>query len=139
MKKVMVFGTFDIVHFGHLHMLKKAKEYGDTLMVVVSRDKNVELVKGMGPMHSQEERLEFISHIDLVDNAILGHETDVYQVIRDEKPDVIALGYDQKAYIDKLASEISKAGLQIEIVRLSEYQPDRLKSSKIKKYIERIV
>lgn len=139
MKKVMVFGTFDIVHCGHLHMFKKAREYGDILVVVVGRDKNVEKIKGIGPMHNENERLDFISHIDLVDNALMGDKDDIYKVIREQHPDVIALGYDQKTYIDQLEEEISKAGLKTEIVRLSEYQPNRLKSSKIKKYIERMV
>lgn len=135
----MVFGTFDIVHCGHLHMFTKAKEYGDELVVVVGRDKNVERIKGFGPLNSEEERLRFISHIDLVDRAILGDEEDVYKVIRDERPDVIALGYDQRAYIDNLAKEISKAQLQIEIVRLPEYFVEKYKSSIMKKYMEKIV
>ncbi|MBI2436130.1 MAG: FAD synthase [Candidatus Magasanikbacteria bacterium] len=139
MKKVMVFGTFDIVHCGHLHMFTKAREYGDTLVVVVGRDKNVERIKGVEPFHNEGERLHFISHIDLVDKAVLGDKEDVYRVIREEKPDVIALGYDQKEYIDNLAREITKAGLTIEIVRLSEYQEHRFKSRILKKYMERIV
>lgn len=135
----MVFGTFDIVHCGHLHMFTKAREYGDELVVVVGRDKNVEEVKGFGPLNDEQSRLYFISHIDLVDKAVLGDEEDVYKVIRDEKPEVIALGYDQKTYIDNLATEISKAGLRIEIVKLPEYQEHKFKSSILKKYMEKIV
>lgn len=139
MKKVMIFGTFDIIHGGHIHMFKQACEYGDQLIAVVARDANVEKVKGIGPMHNENERLDFISHIDLIDRACLGDKTDVYKVIRKEKPEVIALGYDQKVYIDKLANAITRAGLNASIVRLNEYQPKRFKTNKIKKYIERMI
>lgn len=139
MKKVMIFGTFDILHCGHLHMFKQAREYGDFLIAVVGRDANVEEIKGIGPMHNETERLDLISQIKLIDKARLGDKIDVYKVIEEEKPDIIALGYDQRAYIDKLADAITNFGLSTEIVRLTEYQEKRLKSSKIKKYIERMI
>jgi FAD synthetase len=138
-KKVMIFGTFDILHCGHLHMFKQAREYGDELVAVVGRDSNVEQVKGIGPMHTENERLDLISQIKLIDKAVLGDKFDVYKVIKQEKPNIIALGYDQRAYVDDLADAISDAGLETQIVRLSEYQEKRLKSSKIKKYIEKMV
>lgn len=138
-KTVMVFGTFDIIHGGHIHMFKQAREYGDKLIAVVARDINVEKTKGIGPMHNETERLDFVSHIDLIDKARLGDKTNVYKVIKEEKPDVIALGYDQKTYVDKLAEAITNAGLQTQIVKLREYEPKRLKSHKIKKYIERMI
>jgi len=139
MKKVMIFGTFDIIHGGHIHMFKQAREYGDYLIVVVARDVNVEKTKGIGAMHDEKERLDFVSHIDLIDKARLGDKTDVYRVIREEKPDVIALGYDQKVYVDHLAEAVTKAGLQTQIVKLREYESKRLKSNKIKKYIEKMI
>ena len=139
MKRVMIFGTFDILHCGHLHMFKQAREYGDELIAIVGRDKNVEEIKGIGPMHNENERLDLISQIKLIDKARLGDKDDVYKVIKEEKPDIIALGYDQRAYVDDLADAISDAGVEAQIVRLTEYQGNRLKSSKIKKYIERII
>jgi len=139
MKKVMIFGTFDILHCGHLHMFKQAREYGDELIAVVGRDSNVEEIKGIGPMHNENERLDLISHIDIIDKTRLGDKKDVYKVIDEEKPDTIALGYDQRAYVDDLADAITKAGLETQIVRLTEYQEKRLKSSKIKKYIEKMI
>lgn len=135
----MIFGTFDIIHGGHIHMFKQAREYGDYLIAIVARDVNVEKIKGIGPMQDEQERLDFVSHIDLIDQARLGDKTDVYKVIREERPDIIALGYDQKIYVDHLAEAITKAGLQTQIVKLQEYESKRLKSSKIKKYIEKMI
>ena len=74
----MVFGTFDIVHMGHIHMFTQAREYGDRLIAVVARDKNVEKIKGIGPMHADTERLEFLRHIDLIDEVMLGNPSDPY-------------------------------------------------------------
>ncbi|MFA4830717.1 MAG: adenylyltransferase/cytidyltransferase family protein [Patescibacteria group bacterium] len=139
MKIVMIFGTFDIVHCGHLHMFREAKEYGGKLIAVVGRDANVEKVKGFLPIHNEKERLFLVENIKLVDQAVLGDKTDVYKVIEKFKPDIIALGYDQKMYVDELAEAITKFGLKTRIVKLKPYHENQYKSSKIKKYIERIV
>jgi len=76
----------------------------------------------------------------LIDEAVLGDKTDVYKVIRKIKPDVVALGYDQRMYVDKLGRALVQLGLnKTKIVRLSECQPKRMKTTKIKKYIERMI
>jgi len=137
---VMVFGTFDILHLGHIHMFEEARQYGDKLVAVVARDINVEKVKGIGPFHNEQERLKFVKHINLIDEAVLGDKTDVYKVIKKIKPDVVALGYDQRMYVDKLGRALVQLGLnKTKIVRLSECQPKRMKTTKIKKYIERMI
>ena len=135
----MIFGTFDIIHGGHIHMFKEAKEYGDKVIAVVARDVNVERIKEYGSLHDEEERVDFLQHIDLIDEVLLGDKTDVYKVIKDKKPDIIALGYDQKVYVDDLANAITDAGLECQIVRLTAHKENKLKSNKIRKYIERLV
>lgn len=139
MKTVMIFGTFDIIHGGHIHMFKEAQEYGDFLIAVVARDVNVERIKKNGALHNETERLEFLKHVDLIDEVVLGDKTDIYKVIFEKKPDVIALGYDQKLYVDQLEEAITKCGLQTKIVRLAPYQENKFKTNKIRKYIERLV
>ena len=139
MKTVMIFGTFDIVHAGHLHMFKEAKAYGDKLVAVVARDVNVEKIKDIGSLHNENERLYFLENIKLIDSALLGDKTDVYKVVKEIKPDVIALGYDQKVYVDELEDAITDAGLKTRIVRLAPYQENKFKTNKIRKYIERLI
>lgn len=139
MKKVMIFGTFDIIHGGHIHMFTEARAYGDFLIAVVARDVNVERIKENGALHSEGERLNFLKHIDLIDQAILGDKTNVYKVIAEQKPDVIALGYDQKIYVDQLEEAITNCGLNSRIVKLTPYQENKFKTSKIRKYMERLV
>ena len=130
MKKVMVFGTFDIIHPGHIHMLKEAKTYGDYLIVIVSRDQITAEVKGKSPMLGESTRLENIKKLNIADKVRLGNlGPDKYQAIREEDPDVIALGYDQVAFVDKLKESIKES---VKIVRLQALKPEIYKSSKIK-------
>jgi len=136
MKTVMVFGTFDIIHPGHIHMFKQAREYGDRLVVVIARDKTIENIKKHESMYSEQERKEFLTYITLIDEVILGDEKNPYTVIEHIKPDIIALGYDQKIFVDELENTLTQYHIEAQIVRLREYNIEKHKSSMIKKYIE---
>lgn len=124
MKKVMVFGTFDILHKGHISYFKQARKHGGHLIAVVARDKNVLRIKGRKPMNNEKKRLNIVKRF--VDKAILGGLKDMHNVIVKYKPDVLCLGYDQKADIILLRR------FGIPIIRMKAYYPNRYKSSKIK-------
>ncbi len=130
--KVLVFGTFDILHPGHIKLFREAKKYGDYLTVVVARDKTVKEVKDREPKYTEDERLAHVSEMNVVDQAILGSEYDKYDVIEEVNPDFICLGYDQKDFTSDLEDEIKKRGLDVKIVRLKPYKEDKFKSSKLK-------
>jgi len=132
MKKIMVFGTFDIFHYGHLQLLKQAKKLGDHLKIVIARDENVIKIKKIKPYHTEKERMEIMESLKMIDSAILGDKKDVYKVIKQEKPDVIALGYDQNVFVDKLENYLKKEKINSIIVRLKPYKEKRLKSRLIK-------
>jgi len=132
MKKVMIFGTFDIFHIGHLKFIKQAKELGDKLIVVISRDNNVRKIKNKKPVHNEQQRKEILNSIKYIDKAILGNKDDVYKVIKKNKPDIIALGYDQSHFVDKLDSKLKEFNLNTKVVRLEPYREDKFKSSKIR-------
>lgn len=125
MKKVMVFGTFDILHPGHEHFLKKAKSYGD-LMIVVARDKTVKSVKGKLPRNSEKIRIKNLLRLGIADKVILGNIKDKLKVVLVHKPDIICLGYDQTHFVDALKSLEFK---RIKIIRLRPYRKDLYKSS----------
>ncbi|MHA1679090.1 MAG: adenylyltransferase/cytidyltransferase family protein, partial [Promethearchaeota archaeon] len=57
-KKVLCFGTFDILHPGHVSFLKQARKYGNYLVVVVARDENVKKIKGKYPLDNELKRIE---------------------------------------------------------------------------------
>jgi len=128
--KVMVFGTFDIIHKGHIHMFREAKEYGDVLIVVMARDKTILKVKRKKPQNHEMTRKNNIEKLKMADKVILGDLNDKYKRIREEKPNIIALGYDQKTFVDQLVENIDD---DTQIVRLAPYQTNIYKSSKLLK------
>ena len=132
MKKVMAFGSFDILHEGHKHYLREAKSYGDYLIVVVARDSNILKFKGREPRNNENYRLEQVKKLELVDKAVLGHKDDILEVVKEFSPDVICLGYDQKTVDEgKLKLELEKRNLKAKVVRAKPYKEDVYKSSKL--------
>jgi FAD synthetase len=92
-KKVMAQGTFDVLHPGHLHYFEKSAELGEELVVVIARDSRVEERKDL--YFTEEERKEMVQGLEVVDEAVLGSEGDIYSTVSRIDPDVITLGYDQ--------------------------------------------
>ena len=131
MKKVMVFGTFDILHKGHVHMFRQAGKHGDVLIAVIARDSTVKKIKKKLPRLSETKRLAQIK--PYVNKAVLGSKSDKYKIIEKFNPDVIALGYDQNSFTKDLRKELKKRRLNPKIVRLKSYMPKKYKSSKLKR------
>lgn len=69
MKIVLTYGTFDLLHQGHIRLLKRAKEFGDYLIVAVSTD-DFNSVKGKKSYHSYEVRKEILESVKYVDKVI---------------------------------------------------------------------
>ncbi len=133
MKKVLAFGSFDLVHEGHKYFLKEAKKLGDKLIVVVARDDTIRAFKKVDPMYPEEERIEHVRELEIADEIRLGYKGDKWKVISLVDPDVIALGYDQDSYTAGLEEGLKKIGLGCKIVRLKSYKPEKYKSSLLKK------
>jgi FAD synthetase len=129
MKKVLAFGTFDILHPGHVYALKEAKKYGDTLTVIVARDATVCHIKNRKAVFKEKTRLKNLKKLKIADKVRLGCLDNKYQVIDDEDPDIVALGYDQKFFVDDLKKVVGK---KVQIVRLKAYKPEIYKSSKLR-------
>ncbi len=119
MVRVMATGVFDLLHPGHLHFLQSAKNLGDELVVVVATDATVRRRKHE-PVTPQEMRRQMVAALKMVDLAIVGHEDDIYKTVEEVRPDIIALGYDQKFREDEILSELAKRGLHVKIVRLTQ-------------------
>lgn len=133
MKKVMVFGTFDGLHPGHLNLFKQARKYGDFLVAVVARDKTVKGLKKRLPQLNEKERLKKIKESGLVDKAMLGELEDHYLPVKKIKPEVICLGYDQKFFVAGLRKELKKMSLSVKVYRLKPYLPKIYHTSKLRK------
>jgi FAD synthetase len=129
MKKVICFGTFDILHLGHLNYFEQAKKYGDYLIVVIARDETKKK-QNKKLTFNEQERLDLVKNLEIVDEAVLGNLNDHFQVIRNQKPNIICLGYDQPIKEELLKEEFSN--LKIKVVRAKAFQPEKYKSSLIK-------
>ena len=130
--KVVATGVFDIIHSGHAHFLNAAKEHGDELVVIVANDDTVRKMKGE-PVLSDEMRAEVVSHLKPVDQVVIGRTGNMLDIIVEEiKPDIIALGFDQRLFTRKeLASKLLERGLEVKVVRLPEMEQDLAGSRKI--------
>lgn len=132
MTRIMVFGTFDMLHAGHEDLFRQARALSDApeLIVSVARDINAERVKGVLPRLGEEKRREQVEAHALVDAAHLGSEHDYIAHILEIAPDIIALGYDQEGeYVDDLEERLQEAGLSVRIERMNPYKPDVYKTS----------
>lgn len=133
-KKVMCFGTFDLLHLGHLHYFQQAKKHGNYLIVVIARDKTKQLQKKM-IVFSEKERLKLVQNLRLVDKAVLGHSGDHFKVIQEHKPDVIILGYDHKIDVKILAQKLKERGLHPIIKRAKAFKVGKQKSTLLREKV----
>ena len=132
MRKVLVFGAFDVIHPGHIHFLKQAREHGDYLVVSVARDSYIVEWKGKVPIHPEEVRRRYVLETGIVDEAVLGDEIPgSYTLVSDIRPDVVCLGYDQDAFRRNITAWLEENLPSTEVVVLTPYRPDIYKSSKL--------
>jgi len=136
MKTVMCFGTFDILHLGHLYYFEHAKKYGDYLIVVIARDKTKQQQQ-KETVFSEKERLKLIKCLRMVNEAVLGNIDDHLRIILERKPDVLCLGYDHPISEKELQQRLRQRGLTPRIVRIKAYSPHSQKSGKIKQFLLR--
>jgi FAD synthetase len=134
---VVATGVFDILHPGHIFYLERSRALGDELAVIVARDVNVR--HKPGPIVPEEQRLRMITALRVVDRAMLGSQTDIFESIQKLKPDIITLGYDQRFDPAALAAELSRRGLHPKIVRIEADLAFELRSSHliVKRILER--
>lgn len=129
--KVMATGTFDIIHPGHAFYLEEAKKLGGPdaqLIVVIATDKTVEKHKRV-PIMSQNQRAEMISKLRVVDEVFVGDENDPFKIVKEKRPDIIAIGPDQKFSPDKLQKQLEDEGISSRVVRIEDYKKFDLDSS----------
>lgn len=129
MKKVLIFGTFDGLHLGHLNFFEQAKEYGDCLIAVVARDKTVKKTKKRFPLNDEIKRLEALQRCKLINEARLGYKDNPYRIIKEINPDVICFGYDQAAFVEDLPKELEKMKLRTKIYKMKPFRPQKYHSS----------
>ena len=142
MTRIMLFGTFDMVHEGHVDFFRQARSLARPepggraphpyLIVSVAREPVVTRIKGTKPRRTEKERHALLSRNTLVDKVILGQEDGYIEHIAEARPDIIALGYDQTGeFVDRLERDLTDAGVKAKVVRLQAFQPEKYKTSKL--------
>lgn len=94
MKRVLTYGTFDLLHYGHIRLLKRAKELGDYLVVAVSTDE-FNKIKGKKAYHNYQSRKEMLEAVRYVDLVIPEDNWEQkLQDVKDYKIDTVVMGSD---------------------------------------------
>ena len=120
---VFVGGGFEVIHYGHVYTLSKAKSLGDALVVSVARDSTIRKRKNREPLVGEQDRVKLLSALKDVDAAILGVEGDIYVTLERVSPDLVALGYDQYHMEEEVKREAARRGMKIRVVRLDSPYP----------------
>ena len=101
--RVITFGTFDILHYGHIRILERAKALGDELIVGVSSDALNEQKKGRKPVYSEFERTSMLEALRVVDQVFLEESLELKkQYILDHKADMLVMGDDWAGKFDDM-------------------------------------
>jgi glycerol-3-phosphate cytidylyltransferase len=137
-KKVVGYttGVFDMFHIGHLHLLKKAKNHCDHLIVGVSSDELVEKYKGKKPIIPFEHRVEIISSLSCVDEVLVQSHRDKIKSYHDINFDVMFVGDDWKGdpLFEFVERELKKFNSKIEYFEYTK----NVSSTKFTKILQEI-
>jgi len=133
--RVMATGVFDLLHPGHLYFLTEAKKLGDELVVVVARDQTARRLK-RDPYVPEHIRREMVEALKPVDRAVLGSTTDIYETVLNERPNIIALGFDQVWNEKEVEQECARRGVPVRVARIGALPHNDLATRRL---VERIL
>ena len=134
-KTVVIFGVFDGIHEGHLAFIKEAKLQGENLVAIVARDSVVFRLKGHLPFNDESSRVKSLLELNDIKKAFLGDDSEgEYKILREIKPDLIYLGYDQKFLYEDISLAIKNNLLpKMEIMHGNPHKPDIFHTSLLRK------
>jgi len=114
-------GVFDILHVGHVDLLRRAKELGDLLIVGINSDASTRRLKGpTRPINSERDRLALVSALESVDAAVLFEDDTPEQLIRALRPNIHVKGGDYRPADLPEARAVAEVGGRIEILPFVE-------------------
>ena len=105
MDKIIVNGSFDLLHPGHIRLLNYAKSLGQYLLVATDSDDRISKLKGSDrPFNSQHERVTLLSNLKAVDEVLVfNSQEELIAILKNYKPDIIVKGsdYEKKDIVEK--------------------------------------
>ncbi|MBW3632238.1 MAG: D-glycero-beta-D-manno-heptose 1-phosphate adenylyltransferase, partial [Chloroflexi bacterium] len=114
-------GVFDILHAGHVQLLRRARALGDVLVVGLNTDASTRRLKGpTRPVNRESDRLALVSALDVVDYAVLFDEDTPAELIRAIRPHVHVKGGDYLAERLPEIGAVHEVGAEVEILSLVE-------------------
>ena len=114
-------GCFDLLHAGHLHVLRAAKKAGDLLTVGLNTDSSVRKLKGKGrPLMGEAERAELLAALDPVDYVVFFSEETPQRLIEALEPDLLVKGGDYQEDRIVGAEAVRRRGGRVLVVPLRE-------------------
>jgi len=129
MTRVVATGTFDLLHPGHIYYLEESRKLGDELFVIVARDANVK--HKPRPVIPEEQRRAMVASLRAVDHAVLGDPVDMFRPIREIRPDVITIGFNQHFDTELLVRQLAEQSLDARVVRITRCPEGALCSSRL--------
>lgn len=101
-RRVVTFGTFDVLHVGHVSILERARALGDVLIVGVSSDELNLRKKGRRPVYPQDDRIKLIGALRCVDEVFVEDALELKgQYLREQRADVLVMGDDWAGRFDE--------------------------------------
>ncbi len=124
---VLVGGCFDILHLGHITFLKKAKNLGEKLVVLLESDQNIQKNKGNNrPINNQENRAKILESLRMVDQVVklpeMKTDQDYLKIIKKIKPTIIAVTQNDHNLINKENQAKLVGAKLVEVTELIPHQ-----------------
>lgn len=114
-------GCFDLLHVGHMHLLREAKKFGDVLVVGLNSDSSVRQLKGEGrPIVPEQDRAEAIAALECVDYLVIFSEPDPLELLRAIRPQVLVKGSDYQPTEVVGADFLASYGGEVRLVPLRQ-------------------
>jgi len=136
-KIIFTNGCFDILHTGHIRLLKKSKSFGDVLILGLNTDNSIRTLKGKDrPINNQEDRAEILANLNYVNYIVFFEENTPENLISLLKPDIHVKGGDYDPLNQQSMPEakiVQKYGGKIKIVKLLKGKSTTAIINKMKK------
>ena len=119
-KRILIAGTFDILHPGHVFLINEAAKLGEVI-VVIARDENVLHTKGHPVIVPEKQRLFMVEALKGVTKAVLGNPGyDYVSIVEELHPDILMLGPNQNMSLEKIQNRLNEKGMKTKVVRLDQ-------------------